>query len=243
MSTPPRRCAVKRSPASACANSAANSGVVAFKIAARPLAMCFCPQRMSANGTTLFRRLKTAKLRHAARERGRRPPVRWMTATSASAAKPARPNTTVSGSKVPSRTLLKKNEPPQNSASTSSIAHSAALIARGRDGSAAEAAPDSAARVRDMADSEMWDAANIGRRRRAIYPHPAPPGMRAARENRVTCADGQPSRAKSKNHGSRESGRQACLTRRARKPRSETERASLGRKKRPPRTPRPPRDP
>src|SRR6185369_6361567 len=138
------------------------------------------------------------KLRHAARERGRRPPVRWMTATSASAAKPARPNTTVSGSKVPSRTLLKKNEPPQNSASTSSIAHSAALIARGRDGSAAEAAPDGAARVRDMADSEMWDAANIGRRRRAIYPHPAPPGMRAARENHVTRGRGQQSRAATK---------------------------------------------
>ena len=108
-----------------------NIGVVALRIEARPLARCVCAQTMSAKGTTLLMRPRSASARRvgeicaratgpsAARSpeqgRGERHP-RQRRSSAAAIASP--------------RLRLKKNDPPQNRESSRSKPHSPGVMAR-----------------------------------------------------------------------------------------------------------------
>ena len=112
-----------------------NSGVVAFRIEASPLAIRVWPHRIRLNGTRLFSAPMARKARQARASPGILPPPVSTARLSASAATPTRPSATVSGGRPESATLPRKNEPPQIVESASSSVHSAAPITGARDGS------------------------------------------------------------------------------------------------------------
>ena len=109
-----------------CATMTVNSGVVALRIEASPLAMCVWLHTIRLNGTTLLRKPMPASAAQAEAPRGSRRPIALATRMSTSAPSPTRAHTMVSGGSSNSATLLKKNEPPHNTDSSTSSSHSAA---------------------------------------------------------------------------------------------------------------------
>ena len=106
------------------------SGVVAFRIEARPLAISVWPQKIRLNGMRLFSPPMIRKAPQARYEVGMRKPRARTTRLSATAARPTRPSTTVNGRRSASATSAKKNEPPQRTESATSSSHSNGAITR-----------------------------------------------------------------------------------------------------------------
>src|SRR5215470_6427708 len=136
ITTPPSRCALNRSSPQACATSAVKSGVVALRIDASPLVSWTCPHAISPNGTKLFNAPRTTNPAHIRGEAGIRCPARRAESSSASAAMPKRPSTSVHGGSSASATLLKKKDTPHSIDSTPSSAHSRPVISTGIRGRA-----------------------------------------------------------------------------------------------------------
>ncbi len=108
-----------------CAMSTVNSGVVAFRMAAKPLAMWCWPQTKRAKGTAL---LSSPMPRNAAQSPGARGMRTRSAAQSTSAAMPTRATTMVKEGSSRTATPLKKNDPPHSTDSAKSMAHSTAPI-------------------------------------------------------------------------------------------------------------------
>ena len=101
-----------------------NSGVVAFRIAARPPVIRVWPQKIRLNGIRLLSAPMTRNAPHSAVLRGMRCPLAYTASHSAPAAMPTRANTSVSGRTSASATSAKKKVPPHSTESAISSAHS-----------------------------------------------------------------------------------------------------------------------
>ncbi len=108
-----------------------NSGVAPLRIAARPLLICVCAQTMRLKGMRLLSTPMAAKADQLARSPGMVRPVACTRTLSATAARPTRASTTLSGGNSATATSAKKNEPPQSTDSVSSRLHSGAPMRSG----------------------------------------------------------------------------------------------------------------
>jgi hypothetical protein len=99
-------------------------------IAASPEAICVWPHTMRQNGTTLLRSPIPRNAAQVLPSRGIRTPSTRSAARSIAAASPTRSATMVNGGSAFTAMPVKKNEPPHSTDKASSIAHSAAVIAR-----------------------------------------------------------------------------------------------------------------
>src|SRR3954453_4673844 len=97
-----------------CPITTEQSGVVALRIAPSVLGKLCCAQKLSDQGTTLFRRAITKKTPHNAQLRGSEVRVSNTTGVSASAAITTRAKTSVRGGTPPSATLMQGKEQPHN---------------------------------------------------------------------------------------------------------------------------------
>ena len=107
-----------------------NKGVVAFRIAARPLAIAVWPQTIRLNGIRLLSAPIITKAPPRRSERGTGWRLARTMATSATAASETRASTTVNGGSSASATSAKKNDPPHSTDKATSSSHSASPILR-----------------------------------------------------------------------------------------------------------------
>ena len=114
-----------------CAARTVNSGVVAFRMEARPLAMWCWPHTISTKGTTLLSSPMPKKAAQMRPSVGICCPSRRSTPSSVTAATATRSQTRVKEGSSRTATALKKNEPPHSTARASSMAHSRPPIAGG----------------------------------------------------------------------------------------------------------------
>jgi hypothetical protein len=91
-----------------CARSTVKRGVLALRMAARPLPIVVWPHRIRLMGMALLRRPMTANARQARIEPGISCPAARTTTWSTSAARPRRPTATVNGGSWARATLPKK---------------------------------------------------------------------------------------------------------------------------------------
>jgi len=105
-----------------CATTAPNNGVVALRMAARPLAICTWPHTISTNGTTLLSSAMPSMARRPARSNWSARPCSASSRCNAVAANATRANTIESGGTSPTATPIKKNEPPHKTERASSSA-------------------------------------------------------------------------------------------------------------------------
>ena len=107
-----------------CATMTPKSGVVALRMEASPLAIWVCPQTMRQKGSRLLRKPIPKNASHTRRSFGSDRPIMRINTTKASAASPTRSVTILKGGNSRTAMPLKKNEPPQRTERTRSIAHS-----------------------------------------------------------------------------------------------------------------------
>ena len=100
------------------------SGVVALRMAARPLSICVWPQLIRAKGMALLSRPIPKNANQADLLPGILMPSALTSTFRITAANPTRSNTIVKGGNVLIRTPPKKKEPPHRTDSSSSMSHS-----------------------------------------------------------------------------------------------------------------------
>jgi hypothetical protein len=118
------------------ATSTVNRGVVALRMAAKPLATDCCPQTIRTKGSTLLSSPMPAKAAQIRLSCGNLSPSRRSTTNKVVAAIPTRSQTTVKGGRSRTATALKKKDPPHNAARASNMPHSRPFMGEAGDTSA-----------------------------------------------------------------------------------------------------------
>ena len=126
--TPATRRTCKASSPAIAMTITVNSGVVAFRIEARPLGMKVWPITISENGMTLLSSPITTNGFQPAAPLGKPIPCTRSSGRRIAAPSATRSNTRVSGGNSRKPAPLKKNEPPQRTESTASSDQSRASI-------------------------------------------------------------------------------------------------------------------